>query len=347
MMIKFKSSYLSLIIISKPSFLMMKTKYESFEMSEIPLTFNSASSKAELKYLEEIDSLFNKANRNEVSIANNDWSELFCQTFNWENMPSKKFSNLSNEEIDEVKVDIKFDEGFDLLLDGESVSNLEITPIWLEKELRVAKSNNWKVDYDDIRLHIEEKSFNQNEETHQSTGHSYLIQEFSNNSSCRENYKRIKVSDVDMQRWIVSENWISAINWDSTHQYLNEQVISTTLRNSPLDSISEDDKEFSISFGNDASNKEIIWTENSKFDSFVSNVETHKLKKSKVNKRNQKAKYKEIEEKQINFSNKKLAKDAKKPKNIIRKRTKLVSPGFDNEVIDLAKRRDVVNKTIF
>lgn len=70
--------------------------------------------------------------------------------------------------------------------------------------------------------------------------------------------------------------------------------------------------------------------------------------KPRLSRRNLKAKAKHEEEALISRQSKVQTRETKS-KNVIRKRTKLTcsGPEKETEVIDLATRRDVVNKTIF
>ena len=90
----------------------------------------------------------------------------------------------------------------------------------------------------------------------------------------------------------------------------------------------------------------MVWTENS-YSKPIDDSKVHK--ESKQKRRILKAETKIKDDIQMKQKTKIQTQETKKTKNVIRKRTKLTSIGLDNEseVVDLAKRRDVVNKTIF
>lgn len=169
-------------------------------MSEKPLTLYSSKTNIDLKHFQESESFISKDSRNEIPYENFGFCTQTDHSFDWENIASSKFSNLSNQEVDEVKVDFKFSRELDVLYDEDSVSSLEITPVWLDKELRPAKSSDSNTNSEKFRLHVDKSTCELNEYTQQSAGDSYFAREMLSVSSEVSSNKRQKVSEVDMQR---------------------------------------------------------------------------------------------------------------------------------------------------
>ena len=192
-------------------------------MSDKPLTVYSTITNSELKYFEESGSILDKDSGNENFNLNCGYNALINQSYDWDSIAHSKFSNLTNQEIDEVKVDFKITEELDLLYDEDSVSSLKITPMWLAKELRPTESSNSITERAKFRLQDDKNGSRLNEYSHQSIGDSYFARAISCDLSETSFSKRQKVSEVDMQRWILDNTWNSAINLSSADNFINEK----------------------------------------------------------------------------------------------------------------------------
>ena len=178
-----------------------------------------------------------------------------------------------------------------------------------------------------------------------------LIKKTKGDSNDDSKIKNKRIRKKDMHKWTSDNTYHknSKIKFISFNENSKFEVLKISKHSNELSLIKSEELESLISENFEISNKEIILTENS-FDQPIDEIwiQETKIINSKIKKRQRKLKSKLLSENKLNnfTTTLKAGKVWDKPK--YKKRTKLLSSGESSstEEIDLARRRDVVNKTI-